>query len=213
MHRNLHLRNHIRRSSRLNCPHRTQGPFLHPVACCHPAPHCCCPPPGLPVPNIPISHVTNISGAPAATNTTDYSRSTANRTVFLHPLSGFSALFMCTRAINLGYFIIWIVLSYALVCSHPPQYVTMVRGHLNQIYMNLNSTHLPIPPSPQSIPPKDKPQSVARYPPQNRMHYIYTYCQPITERIANGLPVRFPVTSSHKKSTSSSYTNMTPTPY
>ena len=102
---------------------------------------------------------------------------------------------MWIKEIHIGYFTTWSGLFSVFVRRYPPQSITMVRGHVNQIRMNLNMTQPPILTTPHPSQHKVEPQPIIGDPPHSRTLNLYSDCQPVMGNTTTNLPRRLPATS------------------
>jgi hypothetical protein len=112
----------------------------------------------------------------------------ANRIAFYHTSMFSPVLSTWCDAIDAGRFTTWPGLTSAQVRRHPPQYIAMQMGHLDQQLSNVRSTQRPAVYTPNKI--KQTPHELLALqqeavppildPPEQRLHYIYIDCQEST---------------------------------
>lgn len=113
----------------------------------------------------------------------------SDRIAFLHAAAGYPVVSTWLRAITQGFYTTWPGLTTQAVKRHLPKSTITALGHMDQHRANTRSTKTP----PPSSSPNDAP---ARTEPNDRLHYVYADCQPITGQIYSDLPGRFLTPSS-----------------
>jgi hypothetical protein len=111
------------------------------------------------------------------------------------------ALSAWTATLDTGYITTFPNVTSAQVCSHPPQSIPMIKGHLDQARSNAQSTKpkvVYILPKTQASPASTTPDdsSLPADPSSLRTHHIYASYQPITGQIFSDPTGRFILPSS-----------------